>query len=75
MLHVRIKFEGDARDLDVIPGFEPFRLERADHADPAQPAFKVSERVLVVEVIASNQPLDPRPGDAIAALTDPLHPE
>ena len=61
MLHVRIEFECDARDLDVVPGLEPLGLERVDHADPAQAALEVRQRIFVVEVVAGNQPLDPAP--------------
>ena len=56
---VRVQLELDARrDLDLVAGLESLGLERADHADPPQPALEVGQRVLVVEVVAGDQPLD-----------------
>ena len=60
---LRVELERDPGDLDVVAGLEALRLERADHADPPQPALEVRERVLVVEVVAGDQPLDPGAAD------------
>ena len=42
------------------PGSKPSRLERPQHADPAQPALEVGHRILVLDVVAREQPLDRR---------------
>ena len=65
---LRVELEDDAGDLDVVAGLEPGRLQRADHTEPAQTALEVRERVLVVEVVARDQPLDASPLDDEAAL-------
>ena len=38
---VGIELERDAGDLDVVAGLKALGLERAQHADPAQPALEV----------------------------------
>ena len=52
------------------PASNPSASSAREHADPAQPPLQVGERLLVVEVIAREQPLDPRPVDREAALVD-----
>ena len=53
-----VELEDDARDLDVVAGLEARGLERADHAHRAQALLDVGERLVVVEVVAREQPLD-----------------
>ena len=53
-----VELEDHAADLDVVAGLEARRLERADHAHAAQAPLDVGERLLVVEVVAREQPLD-----------------
>ena len=50
-------------DLDVVARLEPGRLERPDHADRAQALLDVAQRLLVLEVVAGDQPLDPAADD------------
>ena len=45
-------------DLDLVAGLEALRLERPHHADPPQPPLEVGHRVLVLDVVAREQPLD-----------------
>ena len=54
------------------PGSKPSASSARDHADPAQPPLEVGERLLVVEVVAGEQPLDPRAVDREAAVAGPL---
>src|ERR1035437_5541713 len=68
-LNIRIEIERDPGDLDVVPRLESLGLQRAEHADPAQPALQVRERDLLDRVRAGEEPLDPGPGDAEAAVT------
>src|ERR1039458_2324355 len=65
-LNIWIEIERNSGDLDLVPGLESLGFQRAQHANPAQPALQVCERVLVVKVVASDEPLDPGPGDAEA---------
>ena len=46
-------------DLDVVARLEALGLERPDHPDPAQAPLEVGQRVVVVEVVARHEPLDP----------------
>ena len=46
------------RDLDVVARLEARGLERADHAHAPQAPLDVDQRVLVVEVVAGDQPVD-----------------
>ena len=46
------------------PGSKPALLELADHAHAAQRLLDVRQRLLVLEVVARDQALDPRPADA-----------
>ena len=46
------------------PGSNPSLLERGDHAHAPQPVLDVRERLLVLEVVARDQPLDGVAGDA-----------
>src|SRR4051794_32648186 len=60
-------------DLHVVAGLEARGLQLADHADRAQALLDVGERLVVVDVVASEEPLDPRarhPEDAVAAALD-----
>ncbi len=59
-----------AGDLNVVAWLEPLGLERPDHADPPQPPLEVGERVFVLEVVAREQPLDPRTADLELPLTE-----
>src|SRR5918995_919540 len=67
-----IELEHDSAQLDVVPGFEPARLERRDHAHAAQPMLDVRQPLVVLHVVAGDQPVDRRAGDAELALADPL---
>src|SRR5579884_3166361 len=73
ILYPGVEVERHTRDLHLVAGLEARTLEGADHADPAQPPLQVPERVLVVEVVAREQPLDAAPADAEAVLAGPLH--
>src|SRR5437763_6380950 len=68
ILQFRVEFEGDPRDLDVVARLESFVRERAQHSYPLQPPLQMSEGVLVVQVVASDQPLDPGAADAKAPV-------
>src|SRR4051794_26283138 len=61
--HAGIELEHDPRDLDVIPGLEAVRLEGADDAKGAQPLLDVAQRLLVLDVVPLDQPLDPATRD------------
>ena len=63
-----LRLELDPADLDVVAGLEARVLQSADHADSAQPSLQVGERILVIEVVARQQPLDPGPGHREARL-------
>src|ERR671928_94463 len=75
----RMQLEHDAPDLDVVARLEPGRLERAHDAHPVQAPLDVRQRLLVVEVVAGEQPraLDvrkevvPEPGALARALDEP----
>ena len=56
----RVELEHDPAELDVVAGLEPARLERRDHAHPAQPVLDVGERLVVLQVVARDQPVDRR---------------
>src|SRR5437764_2594400 len=71
-LKAGIELEHHSPDLHVVAGLEAFGLERVDHPDPPQPALEVCEGLLVVQVIACEQPLDPRAADPEAAAPAPL---
>src|SRR4051794_27204469 len=71
----RIELEDRAGDLDVVARLEPRRRERPDHADRTQPLLDVGERLVVVDVVAGEQPLDTRPGDAEHAVATALDAE
>src|ERR1700738_5162647 len=73
ILHAGVELERHPRDLDIVAGLKPLGLERPDHADPAQPPLEVSERILVVEVVTRDQPLDPRTADPVLPLPDLPH--
>src|SRR5918998_3381573 len=60
-----IELEDDARDLHVVARLEARGLERLDHAERAEALLHVAERLVVLHVVAGDQPLD--------ALT--VHPE
>src|ERR1044072_6979439 len=63
-----MQLEEDARDLDVVARLEARGLQRADDAHPAQAPLDVREGLVVVEVVACEQP-----HDAVAVdLEDPV---
>src|SRR4051812_1819011 len=69
----RVELEQRAGDLHVVARLEARRLERADHADRAQPLLDVGERLVVVDVVAREQPLYTRtthPEHAVGAALD-----
>ena len=72
---MRIELEGHARDLDLVPRLKALGLERAENADPAQPALEVGHRVLVLGVKALQQQLDPPATDRESTLCEPLDAE
>ena len=53
-----VELERHTCDLDVVARLKALILERADHADTAQPPLEVRQRVLVLEVIARDEPFD-----------------
>src|SRR4051794_34045018 len=59
-----VELEHHAAELDVVTRFEPLRLERGDHAHPAQAVLHVRERLVVLEVVAGDQAVDGVAGDA-----------
>jgi len=71
---VTLAMSKPAGDLDTIARLEPFPLERVDHADASQSPLQVSERFLIVEVVARHQALDPATADTEAPVADPLDP-
>src|SRR5215217_5181614 len=70
-----VELEHDAAQLDVVAGFEPARLERSDHSHPTQTLLDMRERLLVLHVVAGDQPVDRLAGDPELALADALHVE
>src|SRR4051794_9369175 len=72
-LSAGVELEHDAGDLDVVARLEALGLERVDHAERPQPLLDVRQRLLVAEVVAGEQALDPRSGDAEPALGHALH--
>src|ERR1700753_1682779 len=70
---LRIQLEGHAGDLDLVAGLEPLGLERAQHPDALEPPLEVRQRLLVVEVVTGQQPLDPLAGDREAGLAGAPH--
>src|SRR6476659_7985887 len=54
-----IQLELDAADLDVVARREAGLLERVDHADALEPALEVGHRLLVLDVVAQHEPVDP----------------
>src|ERR671911_1979141 len=60
----RIELEHHAAELDVVTGLEPVRLQRRDHAHAPEPVLDVRERLVVLEVVARDQPVDRIAGDA-----------
>src|SRR5689334_22610168 len=70
-----VQFEHDARNLHVVARFEPRRLERTDHAHAPQPALDVQQGVLVVQVVAGDQPVDGLAGHAEQSVLDALDAE
>src|SRR5438270_2728466 len=69
---VRIQLERHPADLHVVARLEARRLERPDDAQPAQPVLHVFERLVVLGVVARDQPLDPQADDAERAIRRPL---
>src|SRR5947208_1136349 len=61
----RVELEHDARDLDVLAGLETRRLEGADHSEGAEPVLDVAQRLLVLDVVARDQALDPAAADPV----------
>src|SRR5579875_3776343 len=70
---VGIEVERDPGDLDLVPGAEALGLQLAEHPDPLQAPLEVREGLLVVEVIAGEQPLDPLAVDRVDALAGAPH--
>ena len=64
----RVELEDSPCKLHVIAGLEAGLLERADHAHLAQPLLDVAERLLVLDVVPREQPLDRRPDHAQDAV-------
>ena len=60
----RVELEHDPAELDVVAGLEPARLERRDHAHAAQPVLDERERLVVLHVVAGDQPVDRLAGHA-----------
>ena len=54
------------------PGSNPRASSAAITPEPAQPLLDVGERLLVLEVVARDQPVDRRAGDAEPAVADAL---
>src|SRR5438309_2282479 len=71
-VRTRVELEAHAPDLDLVAGLETLGDERLDHAYAPQPALEVRHRILVLDVEARQQPLDPRPVHRERALADAL---
>src|SRR5215216_4392299 len=69
----RVEFEDGARDLHFVTGLEARRLEGAQHAHGAQALLDVAHRLLVVGVMAGQEPLDPLPLDPEGSRPGALH--
>src|SRR4051794_7970138 len=70
----RMQLEHDAADLDVVARLESGRLERAHDAHPMQAPLDVRQRLVVVEIVAGQQPPPPRARPPGRAPPRPLHP-
>src|SRR6202035_3104540 len=70
-LIARVQLERDSPDHDVVTGLETLCLEGVNHADRLQAAFEVCQGLLVVEVEAGHQPLDPRARDVEGVIARP----
>src|SRR3954454_4158792 len=68
----RIELEDDPGDLDVVARLEALGLQRADDAHAVQARLDVHERLLVLEVVARDEPLDARARHAPRALVELL---
>src|SRR4051812_33872013 len=62
-LRTRMELEHDAADLHVVARLEPGLLERADHPDALERPLHVRERLVVLQVVARDQPVDAAPHD------------
>src|SRR4051812_9029336 len=56
-----VEFEDRARDLHVVAWLEPGSLERAHHAHRPEALLHVAHGLVVVGVVAGEEPLDPLP--------------
>src|SRR5215211_5944845 len=68
-----IELEDDPGDLHVVARLEARGLERLDHAERAQPLLHVAERLVVVDVVTRDQPLDPLALDPESARPGAAH--
>ena len=68
----RVELEDDPADLDVVAGLEPLALERREDAHPLQAPLDVRLRLLVLHVVAGDEPVDGLAGDAELAAAEAL---
>src|SRR3981081_4692758 len=71
--HTRIQLEDDSGDAHLIARDKPLSLECVKHPDATQAFLHIGEGVLVVDVVAAQQSLNPAPVDRERARTEPLH--
>src|SRR5271166_1862628 len=69
---VGVELKAYARDLHLIARLEALGLQGADHADAAQATLEVAHRLVVLDVVAGEQPFDPPAADGEGARTDAL---
>ena len=70
-----IELEHDPGDLHVVSRLEARGLERLDHAEGAQALLDVAHRLIVVDVVARDEAIEPPALDPKGARTGLLHPE
>ena len=56
-------------DADVVPRLEAGGFQSGDHADLLQPLLEIGKRLLVLEVVALEEQLDPAAEDAEGTVT------
>ena len=70
----RIELEHDARDLHVVARLETGGPQRLDHPERAQALLDVSQRLVVLDVVASDQAVDAPALHPKEARPDPVDP-
>src|ERR1700729_3878999 len=68
---VGIEIEYHSGDVDLVARPKALGLERVEHADAPQAPFEVGQRLLVVEVVARHETVDPDARDREAPVAGP----